>query len=123
MITKKLAAIVLIGAMLSLAMAPEVLACHCRHHRVYAHHVYGYRHTVVTHRYYAPERRVAGVTYYEPYHRHHSKLKAALTILAPAALGAGIGAAAGGGKGAGIGALIGGGTGATYYLIKHRHQY
>jgi len=123
MITKKLAAIVLIGAMLSLAMAPEVLACHCRHHRVYAHRVYRYRHTVATRTYYVPERRVAGVTYYEPYHRHHSKLKAALTILAPAALGAGIGAAAGGGKGAGIGALIGGGTGATYYLIKHRHQY
>src|SRR5262252_2924648 len=84
MITKKLAAIVLIGAMLSLAMAPEVLACHCRHHHVYAHRVYGYRtHAVVTHtyyhHYYAPERRVAGVTYYEPYHRHHSRLKAALT--------------------------------------------
>jgi hypothetical protein len=118
MIGKKLAIIVLAGAILSMAMAPDVLACRCRHHRAY----YGYRRTVATRTYYyAPQRRVAGVTYYEPYH-HHSKLKAALTILAPAALGAGVGALAGGGKGAGIGALIGGGGGAAYYLIKHRHH-
>jgi hypothetical protein len=43
-----------------------------------------------------------------------------LTIAAPAALGAGIGAIAGGGRGAGAGALIGGGGGALYYLLKHR---
>jgi hypothetical protein len=51
-----------------------------------------------------------------------SKLKTVLTIAAPAAIGAGIGAAAGGGKGAGIGALIGGGGGAMYHLIKNRNR-
>lgn len=51
-----------------------------------------------------------------------SKLKTALTIAAPAAIGAGIGAAAGGGKGAAIGALIGGGGGAAYHLIKNRNR-
>jgi hypothetical protein len=53
--------------------------------------------------------------------RHHpSKLRTALTIAAPAALGAGIGGIAGGGKGAGIGALLGGGGGALYHLFKYR---
>ncbi|MEW6210586.1 MAG: hypothetical protein AB1631_19635 [Acidobacteriota bacterium] len=45
-----------------------------------------------------------------------------LTIAAPAAIGAGIGAIAGGKKGAGIGALLGGGGGAAYYLIKNRRR-
>jgi hypothetical protein len=52
--------------------------------------------------------------------RHPSKLRTALTIAAPAALGAGIGGIAGGGKGAGIGALLGGGGGALYHLFKYR---
>jgi hypothetical protein len=49
-----------------------------------------------------------------------SKLKTALTIAAPAAVGAGIGALAGGKKGAGVGALLGGGGGALYHLFKNR---
>jgi hypothetical protein len=52
--------------------------------------------------------------------RGSSKLKTALTIAAPAALGAGVGAAVGGKKGAGVGALLGGGGGALYYLIRNR---
>ncbi len=52
--------------------------------------------------------------------RRNSKLKTALTIAAPAAIGAGVGAIAGGKKGAGAGALIGGGAGALYHLIKNR---
>jgi len=63
--------------------------------------------------------RPAPVYYSRPRSRH-SKLRTALTIAAPAAIGAGIGALAGGGKGAGVGALLGGGGGALYYLIKHR---
>lgn len=54
--------------------------------------------------------------------RGSSKLKTVLTIAAPAAIGAGIGAAAGGKKGAGVGALIGGGGGALYHLIKNRDR-
>ena len=50
-----------------------------------------------------------------------SKLRTALTIAAPAAIGAGIGGIAGGGKGAGIGALLGGGGGALYHLFKYRN--
>jgi hypothetical protein len=52
--------------------------------------------------------------------RRSSKLKTALTIAAPAAIGAGIGLAAGGKKGAGVGALVGGGGGALYHLFKNR---
>jgi hypothetical protein len=50
-----------------------------------------------------------------------SKLKTVLTIAAPAAIGAGVGAAVGGGKGAGVGALVGGGGGALYHLLKNRN--
>ena len=51
--------------------------------------------------------------------RGHSTRNMILRIAAPAAIGAGIGAIAGGKKGAGIGALLGGGGGAVYHLIKH----
>jgi hypothetical protein len=54
--------------------------------------------------------------------RGNSKLKTALTIAAPAAIGAGIGVAAGGKKGAAAGALIGGGGGALYHLIKNKDR-
>ena len=63
--------------------------------------------------------RVAGVRYYAEGHRGHSTRNMILRIAAPAAIGAGIGAIAGGGKGAGAGALIGGGAGALYQVIKH----
>ncbi len=52
--------------------------------------------------------------------RRSSKMRTALTIAAPAAVGAGIGALAGGKKGAGAGALIGGGGGVLYHLFKNR---
>jgi hypothetical protein len=65
-------------------------------------------------------RRVAGARYYNEQHHGHSTRNMILTIAAPAAIGAGIGAIAGGGKGAGAGALIGGGAGALYHLWKHR---
>jgi len=54
------------------------------------------------------------------YRRRDSTLRTALTIAAPAAVGAGVGALAGGGKGAAVGALLGGGGGAIYHLIKRR---
>jgi len=72
--------------------------------------------TVVTRRvYYTPAARPV---YYE--RKKNSTLKTVLTIAAPAAIGAGVGAAVGGGKGAGAGALIGGGGGALYHLIRNR---
>jgi hypothetical protein len=52
--------------------------------------------------------------------RRNSKLRTALQIAAPAAIGAGVGAMVGGKKGAGVGALLGGGGGAVYALIKNR---
>ena len=71
--------------------------------------------TVVTRRvYYTPTARPV---YYEK--KKNSTLKTVLTIAAPAAIGAGVGAAVAGGKGAGAGALIGGGGGALYHLIRN----
>ena len=61
-------------------------------------------------------------SYYRDYRNRHSTRNAVLTVVGPAAVGAGIGAIAGGGKGAGVGALIGGGGGALYYLIRHRRR-
>ncbi|HKG21340.1 MAG TPA: hypothetical protein VKC34_05530, partial [Blastocatellia bacterium] len=48
--------------------------------------------------------------------------RALLTIGAPAAVGAGVGALLSGKKGAAVGALLGGGGGAAYYLIKKRDR-
>jgi hypothetical protein len=65
--------------------------------------------------------RVAGVRYEAP-RKGHSTRNMILRIAAPAAIGAGIGAIAGGGKGAGAGALIGGGGGALWQLLRHRRD-
>ncbi len=92
------------------AFVPEMFACN--RHRRSAHR--GYR---------APSYRVASSRYYNPNYRRSSKLRTFLTIAAPAAFGAGIGALVGGKKGAGVGALFGGGGGAAYYLLKHRNRY
>jgi hypothetical protein len=72
-------------------------------------------------RYYSqPYYGGAGSRYYGgSYYRGHSTRNLILTVAAPAAVGAGIGAIAGGGKGAGIGAAIGGGGGALFYLLNH----
>ena len=70
----------------------------------------------------APRVRVAGVRYEAAPRKGHSTRNMILRIAAPAAIGAGIGAIAGGKKGAGAGALIGGGGGALYHLIKHRRD-
>jgi|SRR5262249_46620210 len=119
MARKKLGIIVIVVALLSLAMAPESLACR-RHYRVYRSRAAAYC--------YVPHARVANAAYYNHvsyYHHNHSTRNKVLTVLGPAALGAGIGALAGGGKGAGIGALAGGGAGAAYLLIRHHrhHRY
>jgi len=133
--SKRIAAIVLAVTFLSLAVAPETFAQRYRRDC----------NRSVSTRYYNsyPSRGVAGQRYYaEPYYRggadtryyaqpynrdyrdyrgsRHSTRDAILTVGAPAAIGAGIGAIAGGGKGAGVGALIGGGGGALYYLLKNR---
>ena len=70
---------------------------------------------------YYPRTRVVRVsTSRGAVRRGHSTRNMILRIAAPAAIGAGIGAIAGGKKGAGIGALLGGGGGAVYHLIRHR---
>lgn len=52
----------------------------------------------------------------------NSKMKTALRIGAPAAIGAGVGAMFKGKKGAGIGALLGGGGGAIYELMQRNKR-
>jgi hypothetical protein len=123
---KRIAAIVLAVTFVSLAAAPETLAfSRCRragYSRPAASYYspYAYR-GVGAQRYYSqPYYGVAGSRYYGgSYYRGHSTRNLILTVAAPAAVGAGIGAIAGGGKGAGIGALVGGGGGALFYLLKH----
>lgn len=125
-VLKRVAAIALAVIFISLATAPETLAFN-RHRRggsarTVATNYYnpnGYR-GVGTQRYYSqPYYGVAGSRYNGRYYQDHSTRNLVLTVLAPAAVGAGIGAIAGGGKGAGIGAAIGGGGGALFYLLKH----
>lgn len=121
---KRIAAIVLAVTFLSLAIAPETLACQRNRRAGYYRPVATnyYNRGVAGTRYYAEPYYggVAGTRYYgQPYYRGHSTRNLVLTVAAPAALGAGIGAIAGGGKGAGIGALVGGGGGALFYLLKH----
>jgi hypothetical protein len=147
--SKRIAAIVLALTFISLAIAPETLAQRSRRDgynrsvntRSYSSYpssgVAGQRYYAEPYyrggadtRYYAEpyDRGGAGTRYYgtstryygERYYRDsHSTRDAILTIAAPAAVGAGIGAIVGGGKGAGVGALIGGGGGALFYLLKH----
>ncbi len=125
---KRVAAIVLAVTFVSLAAAPETLAfTRCRragYSRPVAasyYSPYAYR-GVGAQRYYSQPyySGVAGSRYYgRSYYRGHSTRDLILTVGAPAAVGAGIGAIAGGGKGAGIGALVGGGGGALFYLLRH----
>lgn len=133
---KRTAAIVLAVAFLSLAIAPETLAYQrnrragCDRSASSYNSQSAYRGVAGT-RYY--QQPYYGSTYSQPYYgnrsdygqsyyrgRRNSTRDAVLTVAAPAAIGAGIGAIAGGGKGAGIGALVGGGGGALFYLLKHR---
>lgn len=149
---KRTAAIVLAVAFLSLAIAPETLAYQRNRRagcdrsastyrrssaysgvagtRYYSQPYYGstysqpyYGRNVGT-RYYGQQyygnRYDYGQSYYRG--RRNSTRNLVLTVAAPAAIGAGVGAIAGGGKGAGIGALVGGGGGALYYLLTHRRR-
>lgn len=137
--SKRIAAIVLAVTFLALAIAPSTPA-QGRYRRD------DYNRSVNTRSYNSyPSRGVAGQRYYaEPYYRggantryygadtryyggrnyrdRNSTRDAILTVAAPAAVGAGIGAIVDGGKGAGVGALIGGGGGALFYLLKHQRR-
>lgn len=142
---KRFTVMAILLATLSLAIAPETFAgCH-RYRRAGAYRTayYGnpyYRTGYYGNSYYrtgyygrpyyrtayyrSPYRYsgVAGSRYYAR-RRGHSTRNMLLTIGAPAAIGAGLGALFGGGKGAGVGALLGGGGGAAYYYVKHRRRY
>lgn len=124
---KRIAAISLAVIFISLATAPETLAFNRWRRdgarRTVATNYYspaGYRGVGTQQRYYSqPYYGVAGSRYNGRYYQDHSTRNLVLSVVAPAAVGAGIGAIAGGGKGAGIGAAIGGGGGALFYLLKH----
>ena len=66
-------------------------------------------------------RSVAGQRYYNG-RRRNSTRNLVLSIAAPGAIGAGVGALLGGKKGAGVGALLGAGGGAAYYLLRNRNR-
>ena len=131
---KRFTVMAILLAVFSLAITPELFACH-RHRRAVAYRSAYYGNSYYRTGYYgrpyyrtayyrSPYRYsgVAGSRYYNV-RRGHSTRNMLLTIGAPAALGAGLGALFGGGKGAGVGALLGGGGGAAYYLIRHRRRY
>lgn len=131
---KRFMVLAMLLAIFSLAVAPETFACH-RYRRAVAYRsaYYGsphYRTAYYGRPYYRTTyyrspyryRGVAGARYYNV-RRGHSTRNMLLTIGAPAAIGAGLGALFGGGKGAGVGALLGGGGGAAYYLIKRHRRY
>src|SRR5260370_35876280 len=94
MAKKKLAIIVLVAALLSLALAPESLACR--------RHYSGYRSRPAAY-YYVPRSRVAGVAYS---HHGHSTRNKILTVHGPAAGGAGTDASSGPGRPAGRRPLV-----------------
>jgi hypothetical protein len=133
LMSKRIAAIVLALTFVSLAIAPETLAQRSRRDcnrsantRSYSSYPYS---GVAGRRYYAEPyyRGGAGTGYYgqssyrnyRDYRGRNSTRDAILTVAAPAAVGAGVGAIVAGGKGAGVGALIGGGGGALFYLLNH----
>lgn len=138
---KRIAVVSMLLVFAFLAAAPEALA-DCRNRRgsyrtAYYGSPYRYRSSgYSSYRYrsssyspyryssygYSPYRyrSVAGQRYYG--RRGHSTRNLILSIAAPGAVGAGVGALLGGKKGAGVGALLGAGGGAAYYLIRNRHR-
>src|SRR5215510_2078555 len=110
---RKTVAAVLTLTFLLAALASESLGCNRNRRGRYTSRAY------YGQPYYGPSRGVAGDRYYRWNDGVGSTGRAVLTVAAPAAVGAGVGAILGGGKGAGIGALLGGGGGAFYYLLRH----
>ena len=109
---RKTVAAVLTLTFLLAALAPEILGCNRTRRGRYTSRAY----------YGQPYSGVAGDRYYRWNEGSGSTSRAVLTVAAPAAVGAGVGAILGGGKGAGIGALLGGGGGAFYYLLRHQNN-
>lgn len=130
MIKRKVAAIILMAAFMFLAIVPETLACHrSRRDRFRA---------VAGRTYYNPNYGYARQSYYPNYSfarrsynpnysfarrsGRDSLRRTVLTVAAPAAIGAGVGALLSGKKGAAVGALLGGGGGAAYHLLRNRRN-
>jgi len=144
MVRKRLAAIVLTAAFVSLAAVPDTFADNrFRGRRFDRGRSYynngarcdnGRRSSVLGQRYYNNRfnnRRVDRRFDRDNYRGYRGRRdrgglgstgRAVLTVGAPAAVGAGVGALLGGGKGAAVGALLGGGGGAIYYLSKNRNR-
>ena len=126
---KRVAVVALVLAFISAALAPEALACNRRRNRNasfgyspyrsgYAYDQYRSGYSYNPYRY----RGVASDRYYYGGRRDGigSTGRAILTVGAPAAIGAGVGAILNGKSGAAVGALLGAGGGAAYYLLRNR---
>ena len=116
-----------------LAIAPETFACDRRRRasfRAYNRGFSPYRYSGV-----ASDRFYRNGGYYRNSDRYYGNAdrfyrrdrlgstgRAILTVAAPAAIGAGVGALVSGKKGALVGALLGGGGGAAYHLIRNRRD-
>jgi hypothetical protein len=120
---KRIAALALAVAFIALTIAPEALACDRRRSRAaygYSPYRSAYNYSPYRYRGVASDRYYANRYYNGRRDGIGSTGRALLTVGAPAAIGAGVGALMGGKKGAVVGALLGGGGGAAYYLIRNR---
>lgn len=131
MVKRKVAAVFLMVAFILLATVPEALACDRSRRfrqravagRTYYNPNYGYSNYGYARRSFNPYSGYAGRNYGYARRGGRSSLgRTVLTIAAPAAVAAGVGALVGGKKGAVVGALLGGGGGAAYHLIRNRRN-
>jgi hypothetical protein len=138
---KKIASLLLAVVFIALTVAPDALACNRRRSRASSNYngyrynnynAYRYNNGSYGYNTYSPYRYngVASDRYYYQGRNYYqgrrsgigSTGRALLTVGAPAAIGAGVGALLNGKKGAAVGALLGGGGGAAYYLLRHRSR-
>jgi hypothetical protein len=129
---KKFAAVSLAALFLFIAAAPETFAqnrgCRARRSAVAGRAYYNPYYANRNRSFFANRNRSdfrRGRSFYRERDRRGvgSTGRAVLTVAAPAAVAAGVGAIVAGKKGAAVGALLGGGGGAAYYLLKNRRRY
>jgi hypothetical protein len=128
---KRITVMLLMLVFAYMAVAPETLAHNRKRRANYRAYNQGFRSYNQGYYYnqgYRPYRYrgVASDRYYRGFRSRRNGLgstgRAILTVAAPAAIAAGVGALIGGKKGAAVGALLGGGGGAAYHLIRNRRD-